>query len=369
MKKLLFLLLFPCSLFASNWALLEKLTNAHAPSGFEDSVRTIVKSAWQPYLSNLHSDGMDNVIGHQQGQNKTRVLLVAHMDEVGFMVSHIDKRGLVYLQALGGFNANVLAAQRFVILTPKGKVVGYSGVDSVHSIPRDKRGNRELIPMTKLFLDIGAKNKKDAIEHFHVSPGQGVSLDSAWTKLSKHRILAKALDDRLGLALLTDVMKANTKPENTLYYAATVQEEVGLRGAKVVYPSVKPDVTFNLEVGIASDFPFRLGQKTNPIALGKGPTLFAYDASMIPNQKLLNWAQSIAKAEHIPVQIELEPGYGEDGASLQMSGKGSAVINIGIPIRYAHQHAGVFDTKDYENAVKLLNALVKNFRPRVLHSS
>ncbi len=366
MKKLLLLLLIPCTCFASEWTLLKQLTNAHGPSGFEDSVRSIIKKAWQPNLSKLSTDSMGNVIGHQNGQNKTRVLLLAHMDEVGFMVSRIDDNGLIYVQKLGGFVDNILPAQRFMILTPKGKVIGYSGIDSPHSVPRDKRALIPSINASNIFIDIGAKNKKDALEHFHVAPGQGVSFDSRFQILSQNRILAKALDDRLGLALLTDVMKAQNKPKNTVYYAATVQEEVGLRGAKVLYPSIKPDVTFNIEVGIASDFPLRIGQKSNPIYLGKGPTVFAYDHSMIPNQPLLRWVQKIAHTHHIPLQIELEDGYGEDGASIQESGKGSVVINITIPIRYAHQQAGIFDTSDYKNAIKLLTHLVAEFKPSVL---
>lgn len=364
MRRLLFICfsVLALNVNAKPFELLEKLTNAYAPSGFEDSVAELIKKAWQPQLKSLHEDGVGNLIGVKKGQRDTRILLMAHMDEVGFMVSDIDDSGLVKVQALGGIMPHVIPAQKLVIVTEQGPVTAYTGIDSPHSIAREARASARLIASNQLFLDIGAKDKQDAIKNFHVSPGQAVSFDSRFTHLGGSRYLAKALDDRLGLALLTDVLKDNPKPQNTLLFAATVQEEVGLRGAKVVYEQTKPDVVFNLEVGIASDFPLRLGRKSAPVALGKGPTIFVFDASMIPNHKLVAWAVKVANKHHIPVQLETEAGYGEDGAAVQTSGHGVSSINITVPVRYAHQQASIFDANDYKQAVKLLNALVSEYK-------
>lgn len=355
------------TLFASpnTFDFLSQLTDAHGPSGFEDNIRQLLSQTWKPYTTSLQMDGMGNLIGEIKGHKNIRVLLMAHMDEVGMMVSKIEDNGLIRVQLLGGIDDNVLTAQRYKIQTPKGLIDAYSGVDSIHSIPKDKRGR--LMKKENLFLDVGAMDKTEALR-MGVHPGLPISPDSKFTKLTENRYLAKALDDRIGLAVMTDVMQSMKQPKNTLFFAATVQEEVGLRGAQVIYNDVQPDVAINIEVGIASDFPLYLGKASTDIKLGKGPTLFVYDASMIPNQALLRWVASVAKQQGIPIQYEVEPGYGEDGAKVQGKGKGVPAINIGIPIRYAHQQAGVFDGRDYQQAVKLVKALVTNFQKKDLTS-
>lgn len=368
MKKI-FTLICCCLAFSlqatpKEFQFLSQLTDAHSPSGFEENVRRLLKHAWQPYLHPLKTDHMGNLTGVIKGKYKNRVLLMAHMDEVGFLVSYIEDNGLIRVQALGGFDDNVLAAQRYKVQTSRGLITAYSGMDSVHLIPKDKRGATKLIKRDALFLDIGARSKAEVMG-MGVHPGSPVSPDSKFTALSSSRFLAKALDDRLGLAILTDVLKGIKKPNNTVLFAATVQEEVGLRGAEVIYNELKPDVAINLEVGIATDHPLRTGKKSSDIRLGKGPTLFVYDASMIPNQALLKWVASVAKKEKIPFQYEVEPGYGEDGARLQLKGHGVPAINIGIPMRYAHQQAGIFDANDYRWAVKLVKALVEDYNKKV----
>lgn len=342
---------------------LSQLTNAHGPSGFEDNVRKLLSETWKPYTTSLQTDGMGNLIGEVQGTNHARVLLMAHMDEVGLIVSKIEANGLVKVQMLGGFDDNVLTAQRFKIQTPNGIIDAYSGVDSIHHIPKDKRG--KLIKKENLFLDIGAMDRAEALR-MGVRPGLPVSPDSKFTQLTEHRYMAKALDDRIGLSVLTDVLKAVKHPKNTIFFAATVQEEVGLRGAQVIYNDVKPDVAINIEVGIASDFPLYLGKAVSDVRLGEGPTLFVFDSSLIPHQPLLRWVADVAKKEGIPVQYEVEPGYGEDAAKIQGKGLGIPAINIGIPIRYAHQQAGIFDARDYEQAVKLVKAIVLNFQKQAI---
>ena len=150
------------------------------------------------------------------------------------------------------------------------------------------------------------------------------------------------------------------KQPNQLFAAATVQEEIGLRGASTVFHTTHPDIAINVEVGIADDYPALLAERKGRIALGKGPALFVYDKSMIPHQELLNWILALAKTNNIPIQLESELGYGEDGSKVQGSGAGVPTINIGIPIRYAHQQAGVFDQRDYEQTIKLVSLIVSN---------
>lgn len=345
-----------------NINLLKKLTNAHATSGFENSVSNILKKEWGNKLSNLHNDGMGNLIGELKGQTKQpTVLIMTHMDEVGFLIREITDEGFVYVDAMGGWLDQAVFAQRWVIQTKNGPVYGYSGLDSKHSVPdKNKKNNIEQI---NFFIDIGAKSKQDAIERLGIRPGLPVTPDSEFKVLNNgERYLAKAFDDRATLSVLSDVLQElNNKNNLNIKIAATVQEEVGLRGAGTIYNSTKPDLVINLEAGIAKDFPMLLSEwKSREPALGKGPTVFTHDRLLIPNNKLVEFVVHTAKKHNIPFQYEAGFHYAEDAAILQKSGIGIPVINIGIPVRYAHTQAGIIDKSDYINLVKLLLALMND---------
>ncbi|WP_242604826.1 M42 family metallopeptidase [Legionella cherrii] len=346
---------------------LVKLTDLAGASGFEKSVRDLVKQQWQQSMSNLTVDGMGNLIGqYKEDQKGPHVLLMAHMDEVGYMVESITPDGFLKIIPLGGIPASVIFAQRWTVSTPNGPILAYSGMDSTHLLEEAKKNN--LPAANAVFLDIGAESKEQAETKFMVRPGLQVTPASQFSPLSENRFLAKALDDRLGLALIGDVLDSikNKDRPNQLYAAATVQEEVGLRGASTVYQSTHPDITINVEVGIADDYPALVAKRKGRIALGKGPTLFVYDRSMIPHQELLNWILDLAKNNNIQVQLESEVGYGQDGSKVQGSGSGVPSINIGVPIRYAHQQAGVFDKRDYDQAVKLVGLIVTHLNQKVV---
>ncbi len=345
---------------------LSKLTEAPGASGFEKPVRQLLQKQWQPFMQTLNVDGMGNLLAQVKNRSQgPKLLMLSHMDEVGFMVESITEDGFLKVLPLGGISNSVVFAERWQVNTAKGAVTAYSGMDSVHILDGKKRsGYPEL---NALFMDIGASTRKQVMKDFAIRPGLSITPQSQLTPLGKHRVLAKALDDRLGLALITDMLekiKSQTSA-NQLYVAGTVQEEVGLRGASTLYEGVHPDIAVNVEVGIADDYPPLLAERKGRIVLGKGPTVFVYDRSMIPNQELLNWVLDLAETHHIKVQLELEPGYGEDGAKIQVSGSGVPTINVGIPIRYAHQHASVFDKRDYQQAVKLLALIVENLNQKV----
>lgn len=366
MKKItaaFFLFLSCLSVYGANTpkplALLAELTEMPGAPGFEKPVRQLLEKTWQPSMSTLKIDRMGNLIGaHINNQQGPRLLLSAHMDEVSLMVESISEDGFLRVIPLGGLANAVVFAQRWQVNTAKGPILAYSGMDAPHSLFEEKQAGSP--PLEALFLDIGARSKKEAEEQFAVRPGLSVTAVSELTALGSNRYLAKALDDRLGLAAITDtlqIIKKNQQP-NQLYLAASVQEEVGLRGASVLYENTHADVVVNVEVGIADDYPKLRAKRKNHIQLGKGPCIFVYDRSMIPNQELLQWVLNLAEKNHIPVQLETETGYGEDAAKLQISGQGVPAINLGIPVRYAHQHAGVFDAGDYQQMVKLLSLIV-----------
>ncbi|KTD54869.1 endo-1,4-beta-glucanase [Legionella sainthelensi] len=346
---------------------LAKLTDLAGASGFEKSVRDVVKLQWQQSMSRVTVDGMGNLIGvYKENAKGPNVLLMAHMDEVGYMVESITPDGFLKIIPLGGIPASVIFAQRWTVSTPKGPILAYSGMDSTHLIEEQKKN--KLPAVNAVFLDIGAETKEQAETQFNVRPGLQVTPASQFSPLSENRYLAKALDDRLGLALIGDVLESinNQQQPNQLFTAATVQEEVGLRGASTVFNSTHPDVTINVEVGIADDYPALIAARKGKIALGKGPTLFVYDRSMIPHQELLSWILDLAKKNNIQVQLESEMGYGQDGSKVQGSGSGVPSINIGVPIRYAHQQAGVFDKRDYDQAVKLISLIVTHLNQNVV---
>ena len=357
-----------CTEAATPLPLLATLTNTPAVSGYEKPIRTLLQTQWQSPGADSQIDGMGNLISLYKGRESgPKLLLMAHMDETGFMVESVTPQGFVKVVPIGGIANAVIYAQRWQIAADKGAVTGYSGMDSPHLL-NDKKMTRSP-QMKALFLDIGAQDQEDAMKHFGIRPGLAVAPVSEFTQLSETRFLAKALDDRIGLAAISEVLETVKRhpPACQLMAAATVQEEIGLRGASTVYKATHPDVAINVEVGIADDYPAVMAERKNTIFLGKGPTLFVYDRSMIPNQALLKWARSLARKTHIPVQLEVEAGYGEDAAKLQTSGRGIPAINIGIPVRYAHQHAGVFDKRDYNNAVRLLTLMVENFNQDVVN--
>lgn len=344
-----------------------QLSEIAAVSGFEKPVRSWLKKNWQASAGKISVDGMGNIIAsHRNNQQGPRLLLMSHMDEVGLMVDSITPDGFIKVIPIGGIYSSVSFAQRWQISTAKGLVEGYSGYDAPHLM--DGKKKNQIPDMDKLFIDIGATSKQQAERQYGIRAGLSVAPVSRFTKLSDRRYLAKSLDDRIGLAAITDTFK-NLSPNhqpNQLFAAGTVQEEIGLRGASTIYASTEADVAINVEIGLADDYPVVVAERKNHVKLGSGPTLFIYDRSMIPNQALVDWVINLAERNQIPLQLEVERGYGEDGAKMQISGKGVPVINLGIPMRYAHQQAGVFDSQDYHQLVKLLGLIVANFDKNAL---
>lgn len=337
--------------------LLAELLNANAAPGFEGPVRDILRREWKPLLKELHTDGIGNLIGTAPGEGGPRVLLMAHMDEVGFLVRHIDERGFVYMNAVGGWLDQSVLTQRFTIMTSKGPLIGYTGMKSGHIVSAEEKA--KVVPLQDMFLDIGAKSRAEA-EAMGVRPGLPITYRTELEILNgTSRMLARAWDDRVGLAIITQTLQQLKSHPNTLLVAATVQEEIGLRGAQTVYPGTRPDIVINLEIGVAGDFPLLTSPKLSQEELGKGPSIFVFDGSMVPSNNYVEWTIKLAREAGIPIQFESVTGFGEDGAALQKSGEGVPALNIGIPTRYAHSQSGVIDRADYDNALKLVKLMVQ----------
>ena len=340
--------------------LLEELTNAHGVSGFEGPVRDILRREWKDVLTDLHTDGIGNLIGSLPGSSDSpRVLLMAHMDEVGFLVRHIDENGYLYIHNVGGYFDQSVLTQRLSILTERGEVLGYTGMKSGHILRPDERDR--MIPLQDMFVDVGARSRAEA-EAMGLRPGLPVAYATKFEVLNgTGRYLAKAWDDRVGLAVITEALRQlrSRSHPNNLQVAATVQEEIGLRGASVITATTNPDIVINLEIGIASDFPLLTSKALSQEELGKGAGIFVFDGSMIPNNNYIEWILRLADENTIPVQFESVTGYGEDAAMIQKSARGVPAVNIGIPTRYGHSQSGVIDRADYDHTVALVVKMIE----------
>jgi putative aminopeptidase FrvX len=341
-------------------SLLEELTNAYGPSGFEGSVRSIMQREFSPLCSHMETDGMGSLMARLgEDDGPPRIMMAAHMDEVGLMVKFVTAEGYVRFQPLGGWLDQALINQRWVILTRNGPVQGVSGIKTPHVMTVEARN--QVFKRDQMFIDVGAKSLEDAQERLDIRPGDPITPDSRFTILSGGSLyMAKAWDDRVGLAIMIEVMRRlkNLPPPNTLYAVSTTQEEVGLRGAHTSSYRVEPSIGINLEAGVAGDYP-GTSQEESQERVGKGPAIFLHDTSMMPNLKLRDLFIDVAKEKEIPIQFDVLNGYGEDGAEMQRSRGGAPTINIAIPTRYLHSHYGIISRQDFDHTLELIIAVIQ----------
>ncbi len=356
--------LFTCSSFVAaqqpdaTVQLLGRLSDAPGPPGYEDPVRALMVAEMKPLSAvPLRYDGMGSVIG-QLGTAGPRIMVDAHMDELGGMVRRIGPNGQLTMQMLGGWLDQALVDQRWIILGSKGPVEAVTGIRDIHvATPAERTA---VIPRESVFLDIGAKTPAEAAA-MGVEPGDPVVPDAPFKVLNgSQNYLGKAWDDRIGCAVLVQAMQrlAKLPHNNQVFFVATTQEEIGLRGARTASNLVKPDLGLALEGGIAND---QGGHPEETQAhLGGGPGIFLYDSSAIPNRKLVRFVQDTAKGNNIPLQLDLVQGYGDDSAEMQDSGTGAPTVNIVTPVRYTHAHNGVVNRGDFDRTVDLLVQLLQH---------
>ena len=339
--------------------LMKELTEAHGPTGSEEPVGKIVARHLQPLVSDIKVDGLGSIIGTKKGSSDSpRIMLAAHMDEVGFIVKTISPDGFIYTNPVGGWRDPVLLAQRWVIMTRKGPVVAVSGAKTTHVMSAEAK-NRP-VPQQDVFWDVGARTREEAMETLGIQPGDPVAPESPFQVMANGEFyMAKAWDDRVGLVLIIEALKRlqGQKHPNMIMAVATTQEEIGLRGAHTSTALVEPDLGISLEVGVASDYP-GTSPKEAQEALGKGPGIFLLDSSMIPSRKLKDFVVEVARRQGIPIQFEVLTGYGEDGAEMQRYKGGRPSINLTVPTRYLHSHIGILSRKDFDRAVDLLVAVL-----------
>jgi putative aminopeptidase FrvX len=338
--------------------MLKDLTDAPGVSGFEEPVRRVMRRYLEP-LGEVLTDNLGSIVGRKVGKaGGPKVAFAGHMDEIGFMVTRITDEGYLRFQTLGGWWEQVMLAQRVEIYTRDGVVVGVIGSKPPHLLSADER--KKMYEKKDMFIDVGAFSRAEA-ESFGIRPGDPVVPICPFTVMKNQKLLmAKAWDNRFGCALAIEVMRRlQGEPHpNEVYGVGNVQEEVGLRGAVTTTNLIAPDIGFAFDTGIAGDTP---GIKPDEAQgkLGGGPVVLLYDASMIPHVGLRNLVIDTAEAEGIPLQFDSIAAGGTDAGKMHIFGAGVPSLVVGVPVRYIHTHAAIMHRDDFDNAAKLMVAVIK----------
>lgn len=335
--------------------MMKEFTETQGVSGFEGDVAALLARHLSP-IAAIEKDRLGSVISRLAGgSDGPRVMLAAHMDEVGFMVSHFTG-GFVRFNPLGGWWGPRMIGLPVSIRTSRGDVPGV--VASKNPFEMEEEERKGLFKAKDLFIDVGlfGKKKPDALG---IRPGDPVAPLFPFTVLPGGAYMAKAWDDRAGCAMLVEAMRAlaGAKRRNAVFGVGTVQEEVGIRGAATSGHHTNPDVCLVLEVDVAQDTPGSAAE--SPGRLGEGVSICVYDATLIPNTKLRDHVIAVARRNKIPYQLSAVPFGGTDGGRVHLNARGVPTIVVGVPARHIHSAAGIVCRRDFDAAVKLVVEVVK----------
>jgi putative aminopeptidase FrvX len=340
-----------------NWQIFEELTQIAGAPGFEQEVRRVMHFHLSTYTHEIIQDRLGGIFGVKEG-NKSgpKVLVAGHMDEIAFLITKITADGFLKFQTLGGWWSQVMLAQRVDIVTRSGeKVAGVIGSIPPHLLSEKQK--QKPVELAQMFIDIGAKNDEQ-VQEWGISPGDVAVPHGPFIELEGGaRILAKAWDNRFGCGIAIELLaglQQMTHP-NIVYAGATVQEEVGLRGAGVAAHLIEPDVFFAVDVGPAADTP---GIDNGLGRLGEGVLIRLLDRTSITSPGMREFLLSTAEAENIPYQLFVSQG-GTDAGTVQRTRYGVPSATIGICARYIHSHTAIADKEDMEATKKFVIALIK----------
>lgn len=338
----------------ANIELLEKLSNAFGVSGDEREIRNILKEELKGYVESFNVDKLGNLIA-LKGMNKPgpKVMLNAHMDEVGLIIRKIDDKGFLFFKKIGGIDDRVLLGKR--VLVGEKKIKGVIGAKAIHLQSKEER--EMTVNAKSLYIDIGAKNKEEAEAEAPI--GSLVSFDTEFTEIAPNRFLGKAFDDRIGCCIVSDLMKQQYNfPIIGLF---TVQEEIGLRGASVGAYMYNPDISITIEGTISADLP-NIKEHLRVSRLGFGPVITIKDKSVITDEKMRAKLIAIAKKRNIPYQFKQVIAGGTDSSKIQLTKGGIKVLVVAVPCRYIHSPVSLFYKEDYENTVNLIHEFLLSIK-------
>ena len=330
-----------------NVSLLKKICETPGVPGYEKLVRDLVKAELEGHVDSLTTDGIGNLVAFKKGTSDKKVMIAAHMDEIGFMVNHIDEQGFLRFVPLGGFDPKTLTAQR-VLVHGKETLVGVMGSKPIHVMTADERN--KVVPLTDYFIDLGMK-KEEIVKY--ISVGDVISRERELIEMGDC-VNCKSLDNRVSVYILVEVLKQLKKVPFDVYAVFTVQEEVGIRGAQAAALQIKPDFGFGLDTTIAFDVP---GARDYEVCtkLGEGTAIKILDASVVCDYRMVDFMKKIANEYQIKHQFEILVAGGTDTAGIQRMSPGGAICGaVSIPTRHIHQVIEMCSKQDIDNSIELL---------------
>lgn len=331
---------------------LKELTELSGVSGNEFEVRNFIKKQLKEMNISFNIDKLGNVVAHNKGkQIGKKILLAAHMDEVGLITADIDAKGFIKFKTVGGLDNRVIVSK--IVEIGDKKIPGIIGCKPIHLAEESERGKE---PKTKdLYIDIGTTSKEETEKIVDI--GDYITFKSNYLEFGNNKIKGKALDDRIGCSILLNILRK--KIDIDFYVAFTVMEEVGLIGAQTVAYNIEPDLAIILEGTISADLP-EVDDHSKVTIIGNGPALSIIDSTTIYKKEMIEFTKKIAKMNNIPLQIRKSSAGGNDAGPIHVNKAGAKVISLSVPCRYIHSPTCVASKDDYLNAEKLVNNLIKN---------
>jgi tetrahedral aminopeptidase len=324
--------------------LLKTLTEAFAPSGYEDAVREIILKEVKPLADEVRVDALGNLIVRKkptkESKSSKRIMLAAHMDEIGVIASHVDKKGFVRFTNIGTTLGRYLPGSRVRFLNGTMGLIGYDRLELIDNI----------IPLNKMYIDVGATSRDDC----PVKVGDIAAFERSFIEMGD-RLVAKSLDDRVGVVVLIETLRAIKSTPNDLYFVFTTQEEVGSRGAGSATFGIDPEIGIAVDVTPTGDTPASIKMV---MELGKGPCVKFRDVGMIADPRVVDWMIQTAEKSKIPYQREVLLVGSTDAQQIQISRAGVMTGALSIPSRYTHSASEMVDISDMKNSVKLLTAML-----------
>jgi putative aminopeptidase FrvX len=335
--------------------LLKKLVDAPSISGSEKDVRDLMKKELKRYADEIKIDKIGNLIA-RKGKGSPKIMLAAHMDELGLMVKFIDQKGFIKFDMIGGWDERILPAKKFKVHGSKGSVVGVIGSKPPHL--QEKEEQKIPFKLKDMYIDIGAMNKKE-VEKAGIRVGDFITRYGQLDHMISSRITGYGFDNRIGCLVMIEVMKRLKNFKGTVYAVGTIQEEMGLIGVRGPAFGIEPDVVLALDTTIAGGTP-ELKPGEVSINIGCGPALAIKDAVGVINPKVKKWITETVKKTKIPLQYEVMSGGATDASVIPMIKEGIPSGSILVPSRYVHTPVEVADIKDIEKTVKLVVETVKS---------
>ncbi len=334
---------------------LEKLSNASGVVGREEEVRNLMAKLMKPHADEVYIDKLENVVAVKKSKKKTpKIMLAAHMDEIGLMVKTVNKEGFIQFAKMGGIDDRLLLAQKVIVQSSRGPFHGIVGSKPPHIQKEEER--KKIVTYDELFIDIGAESKED-VAKMGVKVGDPIVFDEKFVSIGKDLVIGKAFDNRVGCAIMIETLRLLKETDCNVFAVGTVQEEVGLRGATTAAFSVDPDVGLALDVTVAGDVP-GVKEFDSSVKIGKGPALSVTDAGLITHPKVLRILLDTAEENKIAYQLETGLMGATDAARISLVRQGVPSGTVSVPARYIHSPIGMISLKDAEDSAKLTVAAI-----------